>query len=141
MVLVGPMEEEGQRFLPGCYGYATTIRRVQGASLHVGCLYFDQKYHHAGRGYGYVGVSRFRTRLGVYLYGKLRRTDFLPVGEVQEDEVLERGYESRDSDAEDGCSLEDAFSDDEDPVYEPDEEGGPFVAEGDFQSGAASAWR
>ena len=64
-VLVHPMEEAGERFLPCCYGYATTIRRVQGASLHVGCLYFDQKYHHAGRGYGYVGVSRFRTRKGV----------------------------------------------------------------------------
>ena len=62
MVLVSPMEEAGQVFLPCCYGYATTIRRVQGASLNYGCLYFDQKYHHAGRGYGYVGVSRFRER-------------------------------------------------------------------------------
>ena len=34
-----------------------------------------------GRGYGYVAVSRFKRRGGVYLYGKLRRTDFLPVGE------------------------------------------------------------
>ena len=34
-----------------------------------------------GRGYGYVAVSRFKRRAGVYLYGKLRRTDFLPVGE------------------------------------------------------------
>ena len=47
MVIVSPMEEDGQVFLPCCYGYATTIRRVQGASLHDGCLYFDQKYHHA----------------------------------------------------------------------------------------------
>ena len=52
----------------------------------------SKKYHHAGRGYGYVGASRFRERAGVYLYGKLRRTDFLPVGEEKEDEVLERGY-------------------------------------------------
>ena len=34
-----------------------------------------------GRGYGYVAVSRFKVRSGVYVYGKLRRTDFLPVGE------------------------------------------------------------
>ena len=34
-----------------------------------------------GRGYGYVAVSRFKVRTGVYVYGKLRRTDFLPVGE------------------------------------------------------------
>ena len=34
-----------------------------------------------GRGYGYVAVSRFKKRSGVYVYGKLRRTDFLPVGE------------------------------------------------------------
>ena len=34
-----------------------------------------------GRGYCYVAVSRFKKRSGVYVYGKLRRTDFLPVGE------------------------------------------------------------
>ena len=54
MVLVYPMEEEGQIFLPGCYGYATTTRRAQGSSLDTGCLYFDQRRHHAGRGYGYL---------------------------------------------------------------------------------------
>ena len=53
-----------------------------------------QKNHHAGRGYGYVAVSRFKSRAGVHLYGKLRRTDFLPVGEEKEDEVLERGWDS-----------------------------------------------
>ena len=45
-------------FLPCVYGYATTIRRAQGASLDQGCLYFDQtgcKKKHPGRGYGYVG--------------------------------------------------------------------------------------
>ena len=31
MVLVHPMEESGSIFLPCCYGYATTIRRAQGA--------------------------------------------------------------------------------------------------------------
>ena len=41
MVLVHPMEEEGARFLPCCYGYATTIRRAQGADLYYGCIYMD----------------------------------------------------------------------------------------------------
>ena len=122
MVIVSPMEEEGQVFLPCCYGYATTVRRVQGASLHYGCLYFDQKYHHAGRGYGYVGASRFRERAGVYLSDKIRRTDFLPVGDEQEDEVLERGYLSVSSDDEGGCGLEKvyegrALEDSEDEEY------------------------
>ena len=51
MVLIHLMEEKGMTFLPCCYGYATTIRRAQGASLDIGCLYFDQKKHMAGRGY------------------------------------------------------------------------------------------
>lgn len=53
MVLVHPMEEDGSRFLPCCYGYATTIRRAQGADLFHGCIYFDQKKRAAARGYGY----------------------------------------------------------------------------------------
>ena len=88
LVLVHPVEEEGARFLPCAYGYATTIRRAQGASLELGCIFFDQRWHHAGRGYAYVAASRFKTRDGCFLYGKLRRTDFLPVGEEQEEEVL-----------------------------------------------------
>ena len=38
MVLVHPMEENGEIFLPCCYGYATTIRRAQGASLTCGAV-------------------------------------------------------------------------------------------------------
>ena len=94
MVLVHPMEEDGRRFLPCCYGYATTIRRAQGCGFHHGCMYFDLKRYPAARGYGYVAVSRFVSRKGCYVYGKLRRTDFLPVGEEREDEVLERGWDS-----------------------------------------------
>ena len=37
-VLIHPMEEAGARFLPCCYGYATTIRRAQGASLTMSCI-------------------------------------------------------------------------------------------------------
>ncbi len=97
MVLVHPMEEDGCRFLPCCYGYATTIRRAQGCGFHHGCIYFDLKKKPAARGYGYVAVSRFISKKGCYLYGKLRRTDFLPVGAEREDEVLERGVLSESS--------------------------------------------
>ena len=42
-------------FLPCAYGYATTIRRAQGASLDYVCLYFDADFP-PDRGYGYVGL-------------------------------------------------------------------------------------
>ena len=112
MILVHPMEEDGQVFLPFCYGYATTIRRAQGASLDQGCIYFDQKRHPAGRGYGYVAVSRFKSRAGCHVFGKLRRTDFLPVGDAKDTEVLERGYQSVSSGSDEGCGLEYAFASD-----------------------------
>jgi len=100
LVLVHPVEEKGNRFLPCTYGYATTVRRAQGASLDMGCVWFNQRKRAAGRGYGYVAVSRFKSKAGCYLYGKLRQTDFLPVGEGMDAEVLERGVlsESTDSD-------------------------------------------
>ena len=50
-----------------------------------------------GRGYGYVAVSRFESRAGCYLYGNMRRTDFLPVGDEREEEVLERSIASASS--------------------------------------------
>jgi hypothetical protein len=113
MVLVHPMEERGERFLPCCYGYATTIRRAQGADLHHGCMYFDQKKRVAARGYAYVACSRFKTRAGCYLYGKLRQSNFLPVGEELHTEILERGYESVSSADSDGCGLEYAFNEED----------------------------
>ena len=115
MVLIHPMEENGGRFLPCCYGYATTIRRAQGADMHHGCVYFDQLKRPAARGYGYVACSRFKSRAGCYVYGKLRRSDFLPVGDEKPDEVLQRGYESVSSQDEDGRGDEYAFADNEEP--------------------------
>ena len=100
LVLVSPIVEEKAVFLPCTYGWATTIRRAQGSTLTLGCVYFNQKFFAAGRGYGYVAVSRFRKRSGVYLFGKLRRTDFLPVKEESPDEVLVRGeYSMSDNDS------------------------------------------
>jgi hypothetical protein len=65
-----------------------------------------------------VGVSRFRTQAGVFLFGKLRRSDFLPVRAAHkevplESEQLDRGYLSVGSDDEDGCGLEYACGSDE----------------------------
>ena len=121
MILIHPMKDDGGVFLPCCYGYATTIRRAQGATLEHGCLFFDNPYHPAVRGYGYVAVSRFKSRGGVYLFGKLRRTDFLPVGPDLESEVLQRGYESVDSDDEEGCGLEHAHQEDGEQQSDIDE--------------------
>ena len=48
--------------------------------------------------------------MGCYLYGKLRRTDFLPVGEEADDEVLERGCDSRTAGSSSGdAGMEHAF--------------------------------
>ena len=86
MILVHPiveqwLEDDGTKrrfmFLPCTYGYATTIRRAQGSTLDLGCLYFDHVYP-PDFGYGYVAASRFRTMDGIFLYGPIRRTDFLP---------------------------------------------------------------
>ena len=85
----------GQCFLPCTYGYATTIRRAQGATYHHGCLCLDHSYP-PERGYGYVGASRFKTKNGIYLYGKIRRTDWQPVRQrgCDHDDQVQRGDES-----------------------------------------------
>ena len=62
----------------------------------------------AARGYGYVACSRFKSRSGCYLYGKMRRSDFLPVGGIPEEEVLERGYFSVSSQDSDGVEADQA---------------------------------
>ena len=73
------MRDQGEaHFLPCSYGYATTIRRAQGASLDSGCLFFDHCYP-PEEGYGYVGASRFKTVQHMFHYGKLRVTDWIPV--------------------------------------------------------------
>eukprot|EP00969_Alexandrium_andersonii_P004920 213362-Alexandrium_andersonii.AAC.1 len=71
------MQQKGFAYLPCVYGYATTIREAQGLSLQAGAIWFDHCYP-ADPGYAYVAVSRFRTRAGVYLFGKVRRSDWLP---------------------------------------------------------------
>lgn len=128
LVLVHPMYEQGATFLPCCYGYATTIRRAQGADLFHGCIYMDQLKRVASRGYAYVACSRFKSKAGCYLYGNLRVSDFLPVGLPREDEHIARSIDSESSDEE--CAgnpnisrrfdCRPGDSDDELPLKNPD---------------------
>ena len=97
LVLVHPLSDgQGSSFLPCVYGYGTTIRRAQGMTLHHGALYFDHCYP-PERGYGYVGASRFTSREGIYMFGKVRRTDWLPVGDGCSDEQCHRSVDSESS--------------------------------------------
>lgn len=140
LVLVHPIREQGATFLPCCYGYATTIRRAQGADMFHGCVYMDQLKRVASRGYAYVACSRFKSRSGCYLYGKARVSDFLPVGELQEEEITERGYLSVDSDDSEGPGLERAlahrFVDDE-QEFDPDSFGSLDFMMHDFSVSAS----
>ena len=83
-------------FVPACYGYAMTIRRSQGSTLDLVALWFDHSYP-CDRGYAYVGASRVRSAKDLCLMGKVRRTDWLPVGGNEEDEQSRRGSDSEDS--------------------------------------------
>jgi hypothetical protein len=99
-LLVHPISDGGVQFLPCTYGYATTIRRAQGSSLDMGCLYFDHCFP-PERGYAYVGASRFKTREHLFHYGTIRRSDWLPVGAGTDAEIITRGsVESANSDSE-----------------------------------------
>ena len=83
-LLVHPITDGGDYFLPCTYGYATTIRRAQGSSLTLGALYFDHSYQ-LERGYGYVGTSRLKRAEHIYHFGAIRRTDWLSVSMKQDD--------------------------------------------------------
>ena len=90
----------GDVFFPCTYGYACTVRKAQGASLDMGCLYFEHRYL-PDRGYGYVAASRFKSREHLCRYGSLRRTDWLAVGRGDDpSEQTIRGPGSEDEDEE-----------------------------------------
>ena len=89
LVIVHPIWIKKKCFLPCTYGYATTIRRAQGATYRHGCLWFDHT-HPPERGYGYVGVSRFQFKDGVYLFGKIRRSDWQPVRQAKDYDLDEQ---------------------------------------------------
>ena len=96
MVIVHPIQQGDQRFLPCVYGYAMTTRKAQGSSMDFVVLYFDL-FKAAPRGFGYVGASRARSSDGLFYFGKIRRTDWLPVGGDAIDEQVTRGHDSADS--------------------------------------------
>ena len=56
-----------------------TIRRAQGSTVDAAGLWFNHCYP-ADRGYAYVGSSPVRRATDLFLMGKTRRTDWLPVG-------------------------------------------------------------
>jgi hypothetical protein len=96
MVIVHPIQQGDQRFLPCVYGYAMTTRKAQGSSMDFVVLYFDL-FKAAPRGFGYVGASRAKSSDGLFYFGKIRRTDWLPVGGDAIDEQVTRGHDSADS--------------------------------------------
>ena len=61
------MEEDGARFLPVCYGYATTIRRAQGASLDLACIWFNQKRLPAGPSFGYLVPTMYMCIISIVI--------------------------------------------------------------------------
>ena len=144
-ILVHPVSagraETMHEFLPCTYGYATTIRRAQGASLHYVCLYFDGKFA-PDRGYGYVGASRCRNAAGLHYFKKLRRTDWLPIGGGDSDEESDRGdaSDAESADPYDGWASSESNSDgstlrSDGHVSDPDmtdidEDGNPIVEDG-----------
>ena len=77
-ILVYPITVKGRKYLPVAYGYATTMRRVQGATMEAIGLLFDRRV--PDRGYAYVGTSRAKSSCMVFHLGRLRQTDWLPVG-------------------------------------------------------------
>ena len=83
----------------------TTIRKAQGATYVHGCIWFDHT-HPPDRGYGYVAASRFKSRSGIYLFGKIRRTDWRPVRDSKEDEADDENFRG-DQSADDYDSEED----------------------------------
>ena len=111
LVVVHPIIDKKIRFRPCTYGYATTIRRAQGATDRHGSLWFDH-VHPPERGYGYVGASRFKSKSGIYLHGQIRRTDWLPVRHSQKAMDQDQVERSEESDS-------DYDSEDEEAMYRP----------------------
>ena len=97
-VLVYPITLRGRKFLPVSYGYATTMRRAQGGTMDNIGLYFDRPL--PDRGYAYVGTSRAKARSNVFHLGKIRRTDWLPVGQPRAEEQTKLSVCSESTDEE-----------------------------------------
>ena len=98
LVMVYPVSYGGDTFLPCVYGYACTVRRTQGLTLCHGALYLHGRIFPRPRGHAYVAVSRFKEALGVFHYGLLRRSDWLPTKEGSDEQVEPSDLSPRDWD-------------------------------------------
>ena len=115
-LLVHPVHIDGDAFLPASFAYAMTVRRAQGSTLDLVGLHFDRRG--ADRGYAYVASSRVRRRGDLWLVGRTRRTDWLPVGgDPNGEEQLQPGHESASSDSEYDSDAFDHSEDDTDTLF------------------------
>ena len=112
MVVVHPIQLGDEKFLPCVYGYAMTTRKAQGSSVDYAVLYFDL-FKPAPRGFAYVGASRVRRSAGLFYFGKIRRSDWLPVNGDPMHEQPDRGDDSNDSSESGRAPSIDESSDDD----------------------------
>ena len=124
-ILVHPITMDNCMFVPFTYGYAMTIRRSQGSTLDLVGLWFDHTYP-ADRGYAYVGSSRVRRAIDLYLMGKIKRTDWLPVGGDEAQEQTRRDLDSQTT-----CADSNANSQDENSLDESDSDIDPGASDSD----------
>ena len=115
------------------------MRRAQGATYHHGCIWFDN-CHPPDRGYGYVAASRFKSKGVIYLFGKVRRTDWLPVRHgCDHDDQDYRGEESQDdysSDEEEAWAASyprEVYGGDEDSGTDSDRDYRDYLDDADFE--------
>ena len=99
-----------------------------------GALYFDHCYP-AERGYGYVGASRFRSSEGLWLFGKIRRTDWLPVkfGQTEKDQETRSALSVSSEEEMDEFEDDHASSDEWDEWDVEMEEGYADFSDDDFE--------
>ena len=71
---------------------------------------FDHR-HPPEPGYGHVAASRFKTKEGIYLFGPIRRTDWIPVHKKSDSDLFEH-YRGDESDSDHNSSEEDHFFED-----------------------------
>ena len=110
-VLAHSVTLKGKTFMPAAYSYAMTVRRAQGMTLDMVGLRFDVRNPNGG--YAYVGASRVRRRCDLYHVGKLRRSDWVPVGGDADGPAYQ--------DTTPGTQSNGSQSDDDRMPYQPDD--------------------
>ena len=81
-------------------------------------FYTSTVFYHADRGQAYVGASRVRSAAGLFYFGRVRRSDWLPVGGPGEPmEHTRRSNESIDSHSDEENDVDEVSS-----MSEPDDD-------------------